>query len=114
MLYLIKDSKHHRTLIKIGITSNIKTRVRQYKTHNPCARFLQLAEVQPEVTDSQAEKECHDYLWRKGYRKILSSEWFIVPKGQRDYFFEDIQADELITFRFIEIKKFKIDKIKKL
>lgn len=40
MLYLIKSNK----FLKIGYTSNIDNRIKQYKTHNPDIKILSIIE----------------------------------------------------------------------
>ena len=90
MLYLIKDSRGSKTLVKIGVAKNLEQRMRSYYTHNPCAKLLQTA-VPTVCTDKETEKLCQMYFTSHGYKRIKTTEWYEVPKKQKDYFFEDIE-----------------------
>ena len=90
MLYLIKDSRGNKVLIKIGIAKDINKRMKTYKTHNPYAKLLQTAYPPANLTDRETEKICQDYFEIRGYEKVKNTEWYIVPKKTKKYFFEDI------------------------
>lgn len=66
MLYLVKSY----SAIKIGSTNNIKTRMRDYKTHNPDFELLDIADG----TEIE-EKILHSKL--KDFKYKNSKEWFI-------------------------------------
>lgn len=73
MLYLIKSY----SAIKIGSTNNIKTRMREYKTHNPDAELIDIADG----TEIE-EKLLHSKLKRFKYKSSI--EWFIDCKEVRE------------------------------
>jgi hypothetical protein len=104
MLYLIKDSRGSKVLIKIGIAKNINRRMRTYKTHNPYAKLLQVAYPSSELADRQIEKICQAYFEKHGYKKAKNTEWYIVPKKTKNYFFENIVEDTQINIIILNEK----------
>lgn len=66
MLYLVKS----HNIIKIGSTKNLHRRITAYKTSNPDAEFLELAEGY-----KKEEKELHFKLRKYKYKN--TREWFI-------------------------------------
>lgn len=93
MLYLIKDSRGAKILVKVGLAKDIEQRMRQYNTCNPLAKLLQTATCQRQFTDRELEKLCHLYFKKVGYKNINGTEWYLVPKGRKDYYFEDIEKE---------------------
>ncbi len=90
MLYLIKDSRGVKLLVKVGITKNLQKRMDTYKTHNPLAKCIEVASVVG-VNDKLAEGAIHDYYETIGYSQIKGTEWYEVPKGlkkDKGYTFE--------------------------
>ena len=69
MLYLLK-SNHS---LKIGTTSNLKSRLSTYKTHNPDIELLDACEG-----DLKEETEIHSLLKNFQYKK--RKEWFVECK----------------------------------
>lgn len=109
MLYLIKDSRGNKTLIKVGRAKDIEQRMRQYKTCNPLAKLLQVATLEKGFADDEngMEKLCHFYFREKGYKNVKGTEWYQIPKGATNYYFEDI-ADFILTRASVfKIKNYK-------
>ena len=109
MLYLLKDSRGGKVLVKVGIAKDVERRMAQYKTHNPLAKLMQVA-TPLDCSDAVAENHCHAYFEDMGYKNVKGTEWYQVPKGRKDYYFEDIartpyfEYDDLILYtKFEEI-----------
>ena len=100
MLYLIRDCRGNETLVKIGSCKNIEQRMKTYKSHNPKANLIQFTTCPTEVTEGNSwlrdekaiENICHQYFKQNNFKKVKgTNEWFAVPKGQKNYRFQDIQ-----------------------
>jgi hypothetical protein len=89
----MKDSRGSKTLIKVGKAKDLEKRMRSYYTHNPMAKLIQTAELNDDFTDSNLESLCHAYFAKSGYQRVKTTEWYIIPKGMKNYFFEDIEKD---------------------
>lgn len=91
MLYLIKDCRGAKTLVKVGVTKNLQKRMDMYQTHNPLAKCIEIASVADDC-DKIAEGAIHAYYEWLGYTKIKNTEWYCVPKGlkkNKDYLLEN-------------------------
>ena len=91
MLYLMKDSRGSKLLVKVGVTKNLQKRMDTYRTHNPLAKCIEMASVAT-GEDKLAEAAIHDYYESIGYTQIKNTEWYEVPKGlkkNKDYTFEN-------------------------
>lgn len=107
MLYLIKDSRGAKTLVKVGITKDLQKRMNTYKTHNPLAKCIEIANI-ADGFDSIAEGAIHSYYKRLGYTQVKNTEWYEVPKGlkrNKDYTFEKFLANCPIELPPMEIIK---------
>lgn len=83
MLYLIKSNK----FLKIGYTSNIDNRIKQYKTHNPDIKILSIIEGTRED-----EKKLHELCKEWKY----DSEWFYYSPKIIELFSNNILNSEII------------------
>ena len=83
MLYLIKSNK----FLKIGYTSNIDNRIKQYKTHNPDIKILSIIEGTRED-----EKKLHELCKEWKY----DSEWFYYSPRIIELFSNNICNSEII------------------
>lgn len=83
MLYLMKSNK----FLKIGYTSNIDNRIKQYKTHNPDIKILSIIEGTRED-----EKKLHELCKEWKY----DSEWFYYSPRIIELFSNNILNSEII------------------
>lgn len=84
MLYLIKSNK----FLKIGYTSNLNNRIKQYKTHNPDIKVLSIIDGTRED-----EKKLHELCKEWKY----DSEWFYYSPKIIDLFLNHNQLDLCIV-----------------
>ena len=82
MIYLIKDEKRNGTYFKVGYTSNLAKRMKQYHTHNADIVLLETIETKAK-TKHQLETAIHEELTQMGYTfKLINdgtlTEWFFV------------------------------------
>lgn len=108
MLYLMKDCRGTKTLVKVGITKNLQKRMDSYHTHNPLAKCIQVASV-TQNEDKLAEAAIHNYYESLGYTQIKNTEWYEIPKGlkkNKDYTFEkflDNYSKHLFTMEITNV-----------
>jgi hypothetical protein len=69
VVYLIKVEYKNETLLKIGYTSDIDSRIKSYESHNPNFMLLDLREGTKSLEDLM-----HRYFNK--YRHLPSKEWF--------------------------------------
>ena len=110
MLYLIKSN----SAIKIGNSNNIKTRMREYKTHNPDFELLDIADG-----SEIEEKTLHSKL--KDFKYKNSKEWFIdceevrkewnnyIKSTKKKYTKYDVETYKPYNIDKFIIKQFGID-----
>lgn len=72
MVYLMMDKNTRGNLVKIGVSRDLTSRRRSYKTHNPYA----IMRSSCAGTESQ-ESKAHSILARNG-KRIKGTEWFEV------------------------------------
>lgn len=118
MLYLIRDCRGNETLVKVGSCKSLEQRMKTYKTHNPKANLIQFTSRLTEATEENSlvtsekalEHICHQYFQQNNFKKVKgTNEWFIVPRGQKNYKFQDIQewAGNTIFDDIVSCKKIK-------
>lgn len=78
MIYLLSNCGDP-LLLKIGYTSNISQRKRNYKSHNPSSMFLYTGE-------GTKENECFLHLFFERYRVPDMNEWYSYNNYIIDYF----------------------------
>ena len=84
MIYLLKSGK----FLKIGFTSNIENRIKQYKTHNPDILVLSMMEGTRED-----EKKLHTLCKQWKY----DTEWFYYNPKIIDLFLESNPNNKVIV-----------------
>lgn len=72
MLYLIKSGKY----VKIGYTDNIRSRIQNYRTHNPTVEVLGLRDG-----DNSMEQKYHEIF----KHRLFQGEWFELPEYMIKY-----------------------------
>lgn len=102
MIYLIEMKMPYTRVraFKIGSTSNIETRMKQYRTHNPYIELLATIEFD-DLSDREAESAYHDMMLDSSevfrqFGERRNSEWFEVIdkniiKRVEDYCFYAIE-----------------------
>ena len=74
MVYMVID--RDRKAVKIGFTENLERRMREYRTHNPFADFVDVLSG-----DEELECELQERMIDMGFTSIKGTEWMRIPKG---------------------------------
>lgn len=109
VVYLIKVEYKKETLLKIGYTSDLDSRLKSYESHNPNFRLLELRKGTKALEDLM-----HRYFSK--YRYLPSKEWFYYSDEIINKFYlinKDSFLDKDLLKRNIE-KFFKHNPIKDL
>lgn len=99
MIYLIESGNFY----KIGFIENLKSRMKQYATHNPDCKF-----VDSFNGDREDEKELHELCKEFNH----SSEWFNKDKRILEIFQEYKNSSINIYNKKIKDLKYKVEKLK--
>ena len=112
--------KHHKSILKIGITLNFRSRIEQYHTYFPngvyMVAFLEepTAPIKTRSKKGMTKKELYlkietfimDYMMKKGAKQVFATTRIIKlnenNKGQTEWFYTD---ENLIHEAFTEAKK---------
>ena len=89
MVYFIESSGY----LKVGFTTNIDNRLKQYATHNPSFKLLYLINGS-EQTEKTIHKELKDYNFRLEWFHIDDYVWYVVEFFRTKYI-EDVERDEM-------------------
>jgi hypothetical protein len=101
-IYLMKDEKRNYCLFKVGFTSNIDARIKQYTTHNPECECVSIIRTQVK-SKRNIEKIFHDEIQKRGYIFTTAvidgktTEWFRV--SYNDEFFNQLTTKGLTAFQ---------------
>ena len=82
MLYMVMDVRDNKTLIKVGQTKKIETRLNAYRTHNPLAKIVSTLDNMDPTYEKYCERLCKKEFLDLGYKQIGGTERFILPKGE--------------------------------
>lgn len=75
MLYLMLDRHGSTCLAKVGLSRDVASRRKSYKSHNPLA----IMRSECAGTEKQ-ENHCHEILAKWG-KRIAGTEWFVVDEA---------------------------------
>lgn len=107
-LYLMIDEKRDFALVKVGFTTDLKSRLYAYSTHNPFVVCRDTMRTQPR-SERKYERMVHEEMARCGYQFARSgvdnklTEWVVMPYDSPLY--ANIKACGLKAFKCLRNKK---------